>query len=107
MHLLKEDDGFDLNFDKTKILVKGISTADAHAAAQRMLNADPSLTHISPLLSPASFVVDCYIGLGVLIWTDAFIQHFVKDKCGYYGGCRQLDNIQDGFIYYQLLRFCH
>jgi hypothetical protein len=37
--------------------------------------------HLSPLLSPAFFVVDGYIGLGVPIGTDAFIQHFVKDKC--------------------------
>ena len=28
-HVLKEDAGLDLNFDKTKILVKGISAADA------------------------------------------------------------------------------
>jgi hypothetical protein len=66
-HVLKEDAGLALNFDKTKILVKGISVADAHAAAQRMLNADPSLAHLRPLLSPASFVVDGYIGLGVPI----------------------------------------
>ena len=66
---------------RPKILVKGISAADAHAAAQRMLIADPSLAHLSPLLSPASFVVDGFIGLGVPIGTDAFIQHFVKDKC--------------------------
>ncbi len=32
-------------------------------------------------LSLASFVVDGDIGLGVPIGTDAFIQHFVKDKC--------------------------
>jgi hypothetical protein len=38
----------------------GISAADAHAAAQRMLNANPSLAHLCPLLSPASFVVDGY-----------------------------------------------
>jgi hypothetical protein len=62
-HVLKEDAGLALNFDKTKILVKGISAADAHAAAQRMLNADPSLAHLRPLLSPASFVVDGYIAL--------------------------------------------
>jgi hypothetical protein len=31
--VLKEDDDLALNFDKTKILVKGISAADAHAAA--------------------------------------------------------------------------
>jgi hypothetical protein len=106
-HVLKEDAGLALNFDKTKILVKGISAADAHAAAQRMLNADPSLAHLSPLLSPASFVVDGYIGLGVPIGTDAFIQHFVKDKCqATMEDVDKLDNIQDGFIHYQLLRFC-
>jgi hypothetical protein len=72
---------------------------------QRLLADDPSLLHLSPLLSPASFVVDGYIGLGVPIGTDAFIQHLVKcwaimedfDKLG---------SIQDGFIQYQLLRFC-
>jgi hypothetical protein len=53
-------------------------------------NADLSLAHLSPLLSPASFVVDGYIGLGVPIGEDV-------DK---------LDNIQDGFIHYQLIRFC-
>jgi hypothetical protein len=30
-------------------------------------------------------VVDSYIGLGVPIGTDAFIQHFAKDKCQNYG----------------------
>jgi hypothetical protein len=77
-HVLKEDASLDLNFDKTKILVKGISAADAHAAAQRIINADMSLAHLSPLLSPASLVVDGYIGLGVPIGTDVFIQHFVR-----------------------------
>jgi hypothetical protein len=64
--VLKEDAGLALN-DKTKILVKGISEADAHAASQRLFIADPSLVHLSPLLSPASFEVDCYIGLGAPI----------------------------------------
>jgi hypothetical protein len=112
-HIIKEDAGLALNFKKTKILVKGISAADAHAAAKRMLNADPSLTHLSPLLSPAPFVVDGYIGLGVPIGTDAFIQHFVKDKCQAIEedvpailDVDKLDNIQDGFIHFQLIRFC-
>ena len=101
-----------LNFDstqksKTKFLVKGISAAYAHAAALRMLAANPSLDHLRPLLSPASFVVNGYIGLGVPIGTDAFIQHFVKDKCqAIMDDVDKLDNIQDGFIHYQLLRFC-
>jgi hypothetical protein len=93
--------------DKTKILIKGISAADSHAAAQRLLIADPSLAHLSPLLSPASFVVDGYIGLGVPIGTDAFIQHFVKDKCqAIIEDVDKFDDIQDGFIHYQLIRFC-
>ena len=76
-------------------------------AAQRLLIADPSLAHLSPLLSPASFVVDGYIGLWVPIGTDAFIQHFVKDKCqAIMEDVDKLDNIQDDFIHYQLIRFC-
>ena len=106
-HLLQEDADLALNFEKSKILVQGISAADAHAAAQHMLNADPSLAHLRPVLSLASFVVDGYIGLGVFIGTDAFIQHFVKDKCqAIMEDVDKLDNIQDGFIHYQLLRFC-
>jgi hypothetical protein len=106
-HVLKEDADLDLNFDKTKILVKGISAADVHAAAQPMINADLSLAHLSRLLSPASFVVDGYIVLGVPIGTDAFIQHFVKDKRqAIMEDVDKLDNIQDGFIQYQLIRFC-
>ena len=80
-HLRQEDADLALNFEKSKILVPGISAADAHAAAQHMLNADPSLAHLRPVLSLASFVVDGYIGLDVPIGTDAFIQHFVQDKC--------------------------
>ncbi len=39
--------------------------------------------------------------------TDAFIQHFVKDKCEtIMEDVNKLDNIQDGFIHYQLIRFC-
>ena len=105
--VLKDDAGLDLN-DKTKILVKGISAAEAHAAAQRQLTADPSLAHLGPLLSPKSFVVDGYIGLGVPIGTDAFIQHFVKDKCQEIMedvDKLELDHIQDCFID-QLISFC-
>jgi len=40
----------------------------------------------------------------VFIGTDAFIQHFVKDKCQ--AIMEDVDNIQEGFIHYQLLRFC-
>jgi hypothetical protein len=104
--VLKEDAGLDLN-DKTKILVKGISAAEAHAAAQRLLAADPSLARIGPLLSSKAFVVDGDIGLGVPIGTDAFVQHLVKAKCQeIMEDVDKLDNLQDWFIHYQLLLFC-
>jgi hypothetical protein len=104
-HVLREDAGLDLN-DKTKILVKSISAAEAHTAAQRLLTADPSLAHLGPLLAPTAFVDDGYIGLGVPIGTDAFVQHFVKKKCQeIMDDVDKLDNIQDGFIHYQLVRF--
>ena len=55
----------------------------------------------------ASFVVDGYIGLGVQIGTDAFIQRFVKDKCqAIMEDVDKLDNIQDGFIHTTHIRFC-
>jgi len=43
----------------------GITAAEAHAAAQRLLAADPSLAHLGPLLTPEAFVDNGYIGLGV------------------------------------------
>jgi hypothetical protein len=47
--------------------------------------------------SRTSVVVDGYIGLGVPIGTDAFIQQFVKDKCeAIMEDVDKLDNIQDG-----------
>jgi hypothetical protein len=52
-YVIKEDAGLDLNFDKTKILVKGVSAADVHAAAHRILNTDLPLAHLSPLRSPS------------------------------------------------------
>jgi len=55
----------------------------------------PSVAHLSPLLSLASFVVDGYVGLGVPIGTVAFIQHFVKDKCeAIMEDVDKLDNVQ-------------
>ena len=47
------------------------------------------------------------LALGFPSATDAFIQHFVKDKClAIIEDVDKLDNIPDGFIHYQLIRFC-
>jgi hypothetical protein len=103
---LKEDAGLALN-EKTKILVKGYLGGRGARCRTGLLIADPSLVHLSPLHSPTSFEVDGYIGLGVPICTDAFTQHFVKDTCqAIMEDVDKLDNIQDGFIHYQLIRFC-
>lgn len=69
---LRKDAGLDLNCAKTLILVKRTCAADAFVAARRTLTADPSLSNLSPLLSPASFKVAGYIGLGDPIGTDAY-----------------------------------
>ena len=38
---------------------------------------------------------------------DAFAQNFVKDKClTIIDDVDKLDSVEDGFIHYQLLRFC-
>ena len=64
-----------------------------------------SSLRLRPLLAPKTFVDDGYIGLGVPIGTDAFVQHFVKKKCqDIMDDVDKLDNIQDGFIHYQLVR---
>ncbi len=68
-HVLKEDAGLSLNFDstqksKTKFLVKGISAADAHATAMRMLVANPSLDHLRPLLSLRALWLTATLALG-------------------------------------------
>jgi hypothetical protein len=45
-------------------------------------------------------VLKVFIGIGLPIGTDAFVRNFVVDDVD------KLDAIQDGFVHYQLLRFC-
>ena len=53
------------------------------------------------------FTAEGYEGLGVPLGTDAFVQNFVKDKClAIIDDVDKLDSVDDGFIHYQLLRFC-
>ena len=47
------------------------------------------------------------VSIGVPIGTDAFIQNLVAKTCrAIIDDVEKLDTIQDGFIHYQLLRFC-
>jgi hypothetical protein len=89
--VLKEDAGLELNVSKTSILPKGTTQQAVFDAA-----------HIS-----ASFCHEGFVGIGVPIGTDAFVQNFVAKTCrAITDDVEKLDAIQDGFIHYQLLRFC-
>ena len=69
----------DFNQLKTKILVKGISADDAWAAAQRITMPSSLLTPPSRT-SPQTFLAERFVGLGVFLDTDTFVQDFVKKR---------------------------
>ena len=58
-------------------------------------------------MSFASFCPEGFVGIGVPIGTDAFVQNFVAKTCrANIDDAEKLDAIQNDFIHYQLLRFC-
>jgi hypothetical protein len=65
------------------------------------------LTHLSADLALHSFCPEGFVGIGVPIGTDMFVRNFVAKTCrDIIDDVEKLDAIQDGFIHYQLLRFC-
>ena len=71
------------------------------------INASPTLTHLAGDVLLASFCPEGFVGIGVPIGTDAFVQNFVAKTCrAIIDDVEKLDSIQDGFIHYHLLRFC-
>ncbi len=105
--LLKEDAGLELNISKTAILPKAITQQSIFDAAHGFINATPQLTHLSGEVSLDSFCPDGFVGIGVSIGTDTFVKQFVAKTCrDIIEDVEKLDAIQDGFIHYQLLRFC-
>ncbi len=69
--------------------------------------ATPSLTHLSNDFLVDSFGSEGFIGIGVSIVTDPFVQSFVTKTCrDIMHDVEKLDTIQDGFIHFQLIRFC-
>jgi hypothetical protein len=62
-------------------------------------------------VSLASFCPEGFVGIGVPIGTDTFVQNLVDKTCRdtnrcYIGDIEKLETIQDDFIHHQLLRFC-
>ncbi len=67
----------------------------------------PTLTHLSGDVTLGSFCPEGFVGIGVPLGTDAFVRNFVAKTCrAIIDDVEKLDDIQDGFIHYQLLRFC-
>jgi len=97
----------ELNVSKTFILPKGVTQQVAFDVAQSIITASPALTHLSADVALASFCPDGFVGIGVPIGTDFFVCNFVAKTCrNIIDDAGKLYAIQDGFIHYQLLRFC-
>jgi hypothetical protein len=106
-HVLKQDAGLELNVSKTPILPKGTTQQAVFDVAHSILAASPALTQLRGDVSLASFCPEAFIGIGVPIGTDAFERNFVAKTCrAIIDDVEKLDAIQDGFVHYQLARFC-
>ncbi len=64
-HVLKEDAALDLNVSKTCVLPKGVTQQAAFDVAHNVINASPSLTHLSGDVFLASFCPEGSVGIGV------------------------------------------
>ena len=105
--VLKEDAGLELNIAKTSILPKNTTQQAVFDVAHSIIAASPALIQLSGDISRESFCPEGFIGIGVPIGTDAFVRSFVAKTCrDIIEDVEKLDAIQDGFIHFQLLRFC-
>ena len=105
-NVLKEDADLELAVSKTSVLPKGVSQQAAFDAAHNIIDASPTLDHLSADVLLTSLCPEGFDGIGVPIGTDAFVRNFVGKTCrAIVDDVEKLDAIQDGFIHYQLLRF--
>jgi hypothetical protein len=100
--VLKEDAGMELNVSKTSILPLGTIQQTAFDVAHSIMAFSPSLTQLSGDVSLASFCPEGFVGIGVPVGTDAFVQNFVAKTCrATTDDVEKLEAIQDGLIHYQ------
>jgi hypothetical protein len=106
--VFKADAGLELNVSKTSILPsKGVTDQTVFDMGQTIMQVTPSIAHLSNDILLDSFCPEGFVGVGVPIGTDAFVRSFVTKKCrDIIDDVEKLDVIQDGFIHFQLLRFC-
>jgi hypothetical protein len=62
-HVLKEDAALDLNVSKTSVLLKGVTQQAAFNVAHNIINASPTLTHLSGDVSLASFCPEGFVAM--------------------------------------------
>jgi hypothetical protein len=74
--------------------------------ARTIMEATPTLTHLTNEVLLDSFCPEGFISIGVPIGTDVFVRSFVAKTCrDIIDDVEKLDSIKDGFIHYQLFRF--
>ncbi len=66
-YVLKQDAGLELNVSKTSILPKGVTAQAAFDVAQNIIQATPTLAHLSGDVLLASFCPKTFVGIGVPI----------------------------------------
>jgi hypothetical protein len=101
--VFKADAALELNVSKTSILPTEGTAQAPFDMSQTIMQATPSLAHLRNDFLVDSFCPDGFIGIGVPIGTDAFVQSFVAKTCReIIDDVEKLHAIQDGFIHFRL-----
>ncbi len=79
--VFKADAGLELNVSKTSILPKGVTAQAAFDMTRTIMQATPTLTHLTNEVLLDSFCPEGFIGIGVPSGTDAFVRSFVAKTC--------------------------
>ncbi len=88
-----------LNVSKTPILPKGVTVQTPFDMAETIIQTTPNLAHLRNDFVLDSFCPEGFIGIGVSMATDSFVQSFVAKKCrDIIDDVEKLDSIQDGLL---------
>jgi len=95
--VLKEDAGLEFDVSKTAYLPKGISQEAVFETALNIITSTLSRASLTGDVFLTSFVPAGFVGIGVPIDTDAFVQKFVDTSCGeIIDDVEKSEAIQDG-----------
>ena len=74
-------DVFFHDVSKTSVLSKGFTRESTFDVEHNIIKTSPSLTHLSVDIVLTSFCPEGFVGIGVSIGTDAFVQNLVGKTC--------------------------